>query len=131
MMTSCEAGGGGAAAIIPNPLPPRAHAGKCEGAEKKDASGLASFPASRQAGRNNKKTPRKQDGSPMLSERIPLCWFDRHAPDRDAVEWDGYDYVGNCRHCRTTIRRRGRKDWKKDWKQRERAACPARTRSGQ
>ena len=54
----------------------------------------------------------------MLSELLPLCWLDRHAPDRNAVEWDGYDYIGQCRRCQKQIRRRERMLWQKDWKKR-------------
>jgi hypothetical protein len=53
----------------------------------------------------------------MPSETLPLCWFNRHAPNRDAVEWDGYDYVGTCRNCGKAIRRAGRRHWRQDWKQ--------------
>jgi hypothetical protein len=54
-------------------------------------------------------------GSKMLSERLPLCWFNRHEPDRDVVEWDGYNYVSTCRHCRGQIRRREKRRWERDW----------------
>jgi hypothetical protein len=51
----------------------------------------------------------------MLSEKIPLCWFNRHQPNRDAVEWDGYNYISTCRHCAAAIRRREKQRWEKDW----------------
>lgn len=54
-------------------------------------------------------------GSKMLREKIPLCWFNRHEPARDNVEWDGYNYVSTCRHCRAAIRRREKHRWEKDW----------------
>jgi hypothetical protein len=51
----------------------------------------------------------------MLSETIQLCWFNRHQPDRDDVEWDGYNYVSACRHCHVAIRRREKRRWERDW----------------
>lgn len=33
------------------------------------------------------------------------CLFDRHEPKRSAVQWDGNDFVGHCRHCEKDIRR--------------------------
>jgi hypothetical protein len=51
----------------------------------------------------------------MLGDRVPLCWFNRHHPDRDDVAWDGYNYVGTCRHCTAAIRRREKRRWERDW----------------
>lgn len=47
----------------------------------------------------------------------PLCWFNRHVPDRDAVHWDSHHYIGTCRRCGAPIRRLERKQWRKEWKQ--------------
>jgi len=39
--------------------------------------------------------------------------FDRHAPKRRDVEWDGLTYVGTCRHCGAPVERHGHHDWRK------------------
>jgi hypothetical protein len=58
-----------------------------------------------------------QNGNPvaMTNPHALRCWFNRHEPDREAVVWDGYHYVGTCRHCTAAIRRRVKKRWERDW----------------
>jgi hypothetical protein len=51
----------------------------------------------------------------MANAHSLRCWFNRHEPDRDAVQWDGYHYVSTCRHCAAVIRRREKKRWERDW----------------
>lgn len=46
---------------------------------------------------------------------IPLCWFDRHTPNRNRVKWDGVSFVGACRFCGAKVRRREKGSWVKDW----------------
>jgi hypothetical protein len=41
------------------------------------------------------------------------CLVGRHEPVRNEVEWDGLTYVGKCRHCRTPIARKGKRDWRR------------------
>lgn len=43
---------------------------------------------------------------------LPLCWFNRHAPDRRQIRWDGYQYVSNCRYCGKRIFRQAPKTWR-------------------
>jgi hypothetical protein len=43
-----------------------------------------------------------------------LCLFNRHNPDRRAVQWDGRGYVGTCQHCGTSVRRLRHNRWKAD-----------------
>jgi hypothetical protein len=46
---------------------------------------------------------------------IPMCWFNRHAPKRDRVKWDGLNFIGHCRHCGAHIRRHPHGGWAKEW----------------
>ncbi len=46
---------------------------------------------------------------------LPLCFINRHRPDRARAKWDGLHYVGTCRHCGARIRRRDAGHWQKDW----------------
>ena len=46
---------------------------------------------------------------------IPLCWFNRHTPNRNRVKWDGVSFVGTCRFCGDKVRRREKGSWVKDW----------------
>ena len=46
---------------------------------------------------------------------IPLCWLNRHRPDRDAAWWDGLHFVGHCLDCGARIRRRKHRHWQRDW----------------
>ncbi|MFO6446440.1 hypothetical protein ACLBKU_04780 [Erythrobacter sp. NE805] len=41
------------------------------------------------------------------------CLLNRHDPDRKQVRWNGYDYVGECRHCGAPIVRHSRRNWRK------------------
>ncbi len=41
------------------------------------------------------------------------CLFNRHDPLRRDVKWDGVTYIGECRHCGTTIIRMSRRKWRK------------------
>lgn len=41
------------------------------------------------------------------------CLINRHRPVRRNVTWDGFAYVGECRHCGALIARHGRNDWRK------------------
>ncbi|HWU02739.1 MAG TPA: hypothetical protein VN222_08385 [Novosphingobium sp.] len=45
----------------------------------------------------------------------PLCLFNRHAPHRNRVKWDGLNFVGTCRHCGKPIRRKAHGGWRSDW----------------
>jgi len=47
--------------------------------------------------------------------RLSLCLFNRHKPYRSRVKWDGYHFVGTCRHCGKSIRRLENGGWRKDW----------------
>ncbi|VWX53467.1 conserved hypothetical protein [Novosphingobium sp. 9U] len=49
----------------------------------------------------------------MVLKRI-LCLFNKHTPKRSTTQWDGVNYVGDCRHCRRRIRRFSRGNWKTD-----------------
>jgi len=40
------------------------------------------------------------------------CLAGRHQPKRRGVEWDGREFIGNCRHCGKPIERVGHKDWR-------------------
>ncbi|HZU63652.1 MAG TPA: hypothetical protein VFF98_08210 [Novosphingobium sp.] len=50
-----------------------------------------------------------------MALRLPLCLFNRHAPDRNRVKWDGLHFIGKCRFCGKPIRRRDKGRWEKDW----------------
>lgn len=39
------------------------------------------------------------------------CLLNRHAPERNAVEWDGRDFVSHCRHCEIPVRRIRKRRW--------------------
>lgn len=41
-----------------------------------------------------------------------FCRFNRHAPDRDSVHWDGTHYAAICSLCSRTIRRHAHRVWK-------------------
>jgi hypothetical protein len=45
---------------------------------------------------------------------MPLCLFNRHKPDRAKAKWNGVDFVANCRHCGTRIRRKEHRLWVAD-----------------
>lgn len=47
--------------------------------------------------------------------RFPLCLFNRHAPQRNRVKWDGLNFVGHCRFCKRDIRKKHYGSWHKDW----------------
>lgn len=47
--------------------------------------------------------------------RLPLCLFNRHAPVRTRVKWDGWTFVGRCRFCKRVVRKEHRGKWRKDW----------------
>jgi len=46
---------------------------------------------------------------------LPLCWFNRHVPQRRNAHWDGFNYTSNCKTCGRKIRRREGGGWVKDW----------------
>ncbi|MEY2943132.1 MAG: hypothetical protein RLY97_1146 [Pseudomonadota bacterium] len=46
---------------------------------------------------------------------FPLCWINRHRPNRHRAKWDGTHYVGNCKNCGKRIRKRDGGLWQKDW----------------
>ena len=46
---------------------------------------------------------------------LPLCPFNRHAPQRDRAKWDGLNFVSSCRFCKARIRRLSQGHWKRDW----------------
>ena len=48
---------------------------------------------------------------------LPTCLLNRHSPNRAAVRWDGYSYVGECRWCGERIRRKEHKLWHKEWRE--------------
>jgi hypothetical protein len=50
-----------------------------------------------------------------MALRLPLCLFNRHAPSRHRVKWDGLNFVGSCRYCKRQIRKEARGGWRKDW----------------
>lgn len=50
-----------------------------------------------------------------MALRLPLCLFNRHAPTRNRVKWDGLNFVGTCRFCKRTIRKQHHGGWHKDW----------------
>lgn len=50
-----------------------------------------------------------------MALRLPLCLFNRHAPNRNRVKWDGLNYIGTCRFCKRTIRKQHHGNWRKDW----------------
>lgn len=58
--------------------------------------------------------PKKLRGKP-IDAPFSLCILNRHAPDRDAAQWDGHHYVSHCLNCGKKIRRKAHKDWKLDW----------------
>lgn len=41
--------------------------------------------------------------------------FNRHQPVRGEVVWDGFNYIGTCRFCSQSIRRKSRRKWLRDW----------------
>ncbi|MBN9146188.1 MULTISPECIES: hypothetical protein [unclassified Novosphingobium] len=45
---------------------------------------------------------------------LPLCLFNRHAPRRSRVKWDGLNFVGHCRFCEKPIRRMDKGRWVRD-----------------
>ena len=49
--------------------------------------------------------------------RLPfgLCLFNRHHPTRNRVKWDGFNFVGTCRHCGKPIRWLEHGGWRKEW----------------
>lgn len=50
-----------------------------------------------------------------MALRLPLCLFNRHAPHRNRVKWDGLNFVGPCRYCKRAIRKEHHGSWRKDW----------------
>jgi len=56
--------------------------------------------------------------------RLPfgLCLFNRHHPTRNRVKWDGFNFVGTCRHCGKPIRRLEHGGWRKEWMDQEQKA---------
>ena len=48
-----------------------------------------------------------------MAFRLPLCLFNRHAPNRHKVKWDGLNFVGTCRYCKASIRKSTPKHWTK------------------
>jgi hypothetical protein len=50
-----------------------------------------------------------------MALRLPLCLFNRHAPTRNRVKWDGLNFVGTCRFCKKAIRKQHHGSWRKDW----------------
>jgi len=50
-----------------------------------------------------------------MALRLPLCLFNRHAPYRHRVKWDGLNFVGICRFCKRPIRKRERGSWNREW----------------
>ena len=40
------------------------------------------------------------------------CMMGRHEPERRKVEWNGREYVGNCKHCGKEIERVSHKNWR-------------------
>ncbi|MEE4154972.1 MAG: hypothetical protein V2I27_12495 [Erythrobacter sp.] len=42
------------------------------------------------------------------------CALGMHQPLRRKVEWDGFNYVGACRHCGAALRRVGKHRWRLD-----------------
>jgi hypothetical protein len=53
----------------------------------------------------------------MFSASMQLfrCALGSHKPVREDVDWDGRNYVSNCRGCGRRIRRSSYSDWRKDW----------------
>lgn len=51
--------------------------------------------------------------------RIPSfrCLFNRHRVDRAQVSWDGWSFVGPCRHCGKPMRRKDHNHWLLDWRE--------------
>ena len=49
-----------------------------------------------------------------MALRLPLCLFNRHAPRRNKVRWDGLNFVGTCRFCSKPIRKVNEKIWRRD-----------------
>jgi hypothetical protein len=50
-----------------------------------------------------------------MALRFPLCLFNRHAPLRARVKWDGLNFVGTCRFCKRDIRKQHHGGWQKEW----------------
>jgi hypothetical protein len=50
-----------------------------------------------------------------MTLRVPLCLFNRHAPLRHRVKWDGLNFVGKCRFCKRPIRKQDHGAWRKEW----------------
>jgi len=46
---------------------------------------------------------------------FPLCFLNKHVPDRDAAKWDGRHFVSHCLKCGQRIRRKAHREWKRDW----------------
>ena len=51
----------------------------------------------------------------IMRLRLPLCWFNRHVPNRNRAKWDGLHFISTCRFCGARIRRREHGHWEKDW----------------
>ena len=45
---------------------------------------------------------------------FPLCFMNKHEPDRRAAKWDGTGYVSHCLNCGKRIRRKSRNNWKRE-----------------
>ncbi|NOW44772.1 hypothetical protein FHW96_000918 [Novosphingobium sp. SG751A] len=54
------------------------------------------------------------DGVVTMKLDLPLCLFNRHAPRRSRVKWDGLNFVGACRFCKKPIRRMDKGRWVQD-----------------
>ena len=52
-----------------------------------------------------------------MTFRLPLCLFNRHAPNRNRVKWDGLHFVSTCRYCSKPVRRLDKGRWRADWMQ--------------
>lgn len=50
-----------------------------------------------------------------MALRLPLCLFNRHTPNRHRVKWDGLNFVGTCRFCKSPIRKVEHRGWRKEW----------------
>jgi hypothetical protein len=50
-----------------------------------------------------------------MALNLPLCIFNRHTPNRHRVKWDGLNFVGTCRFCKSPIRKIDRRGWRKEW----------------
>lgn len=75
--------------------------------------------------------PAKKSRMRAVTDTLPLCLFNRHAPYRQFVKWDGLNFVGQCKHCGEAIRRKEHRVWLKEWREDAIVAKPVGIGTGQ